>query len=80
MLSLFRMSYLSHKDDCVQEGILDQEEERFVNQDLLGLLEEGRKRADLDTCKINEAIRCCIMGNGTAYTLNELNYFKVLKE
>jgi hypothetical protein len=52
--SLFRMSYFSHEDDGVQEGILDQEEKRFVNQDLLGLLEEGRQRADLDTYKINE--------------------------
>ena len=54
MLSLFRMSYFAHEDDCVQEGVLDQEEKRFVDQDLLGLLEEGRQRADLNTCKINE--------------------------
>jgi hypothetical protein len=78
------MSYFSNKDDGVQEGVLDQEEEGFVDQDLLGLLEEGRQRTDLNTCEKNEAMRCCIMGNGNRFaqfrnsTINQI-YYTVVK-
>jgi hypothetical protein len=68
--SLFWMSYFTHEDDSVQEGILDQEEERFVNQDFLRLL-----KADRTTWKINEfgGVELWEMAQFTNF--NKLNYF-----